>query len=68
MIKKADFNNAQNPLPIKYAIPPTLNTITDVALVGGGAFPQPGEISLSHNAHISKAIQYRSLDRDGWLG
>ena len=25
------------------------HTITDVALVGGGAFPQPGEISLSHN-------------------
>ena len=24
-------------------------TITDVALVGGGAYPQPGEISLSHN-------------------
>jgi len=27
----------------------TLYTITDVALVGGGAYPQPGEISLSHN-------------------
>ena len=26
-----------------------LYTITDVALVGGGAYPQPGEISLSHN-------------------
>lgn len=25
------------------------HTISDVALVGGGAFPQPGEISLSHN-------------------
>ncbi len=24
-------------------------TLTDVALVGGGAYPQPGEISLSHN-------------------
>ncbi len=24
-------------------------SITDVALVGGGAYPQPGEISLSHN-------------------
>ena len=22
---------------------------TDVALVGGGAYPQPGEISLSHH-------------------
>ena len=25
------------------------HTISDVALVGGGVFPQPGEISLSHN-------------------
>ncbi|MDB5272713.1 MAG: ch1I [Chitinophagaceae bacterium] len=25
------------------------HTISDVALVGGGGFPQPGEISLSHN-------------------
>ena len=25
------------------------HTISDVALVGGGAFPQPGEIFLSHN-------------------
>jgi len=25
------------------------HTISDVALVGGGAIPQPGEISLSHN-------------------
>jgi len=24
-------------------------TFADVALVGGGAYPQPGEISLSHN-------------------
>lgn len=27
----------------------TLDRVTDVALVGGGAYPQPGEISLSHN-------------------
>lgn len=27
----------------------TLERATDVALVGGGAYPQPGEISLSHN-------------------
>jgi magnesium chelatase family protein len=26
------------------------HTISDVALVGGGGFPQPGEISLAHNA------------------
>jgi magnesium chelatase family protein len=25
------------------------HTISDVALVGGGSFPQPGEISLAHN-------------------
>jgi len=25
------------------------HTISDVALVGGGTFPQPGEISLAHN-------------------
>jgi len=25
------------------------NTIRDVALVGGGGIPQPGEISLAHN-------------------
>ena len=28
---------------------PTSNYISDVALVGGGQYPQPGEISLSHN-------------------
>ncbi|THD67675.1 ATP-binding protein [Robertkochia marina] len=27
----------------------TFNTNSDVALVGGGSYPQPGEISLSHN-------------------
>jgi len=27
----------------------TKHTITDVALVGGGTYPQPGEISLAHN-------------------
>jgi magnesium chelatase family protein len=25
------------------------HTISDIALVGGGAFPQPGEISMAHN-------------------
>lgn len=28
---------------------PTFKIITDVALVGGGSYPQPGEISLAHN-------------------
>ena len=27
----------------------TINSISDVALVGGGTHPQPGEISLAHN-------------------
>jgi magnesium chelatase family protein len=25
------------------------HTISDIALVGGGSYPQPGEISLAHN-------------------
>lgn len=29
--------------------PPSRNIISDVALVGGGGNPQPGEISLAHN-------------------
>jgi len=28
---------------------PKFNTVSDVALVGGGSNPQPGEISLAHN-------------------
>jgi len=28
------------------------HTISDVALVGGGGFPQPGEISLAHNGVV----------------
>ena len=30
------------------------HTISDVALVGGGAYPQPGEISLAHNGAPSR--------------
>jgi len=36
-------------LPRTYNKTTTLDRVTDVALVGGGAYPQPGEISLSHN-------------------
>lgn len=31
------------------------HTISDVALVGGGGIPQPGEISLAHNGEIGRA-------------
>jgi magnesium chelatase family protein len=32
-----------------FNLTPSLDTISDVALVGGGNYPQPGEISLAHN-------------------
>src|SRR5580704_14034201 len=34
---------------LKNIITPSFDIVTDVALVGGGGFPQPGEISLAHN-------------------
>ena len=37
------------PKKLKHIILLPNHTFTDVALVGGGQYPQPGEISLSHN-------------------
>ena len=41
--------NAQMPLIINRPFRYPHHTISDVALVGGGANPKPGEISLAHN-------------------
>ncbi len=54
-----------------------MNSVEYVTLVDGVSYLQSEEISPSPNAflyldqlknhRISKAIQYRSLDREGWL-
>jgi magnesium chelatase family protein len=43
------FNSGLNGLMNRRPFRAPHHTISDVALVGGGAYPQPGEISLSHN-------------------
>lgn len=45
VVGKADNRGLMNHRPFRNPH----HTISDVALVGGGAYPQPGEISLSHN-------------------
>lgn len=45
----AGILNSDTPLLVERPFRNPHHTISDVALVGGGNYPQPGEISLAHN-------------------
>jgi len=49
MMRKKDSNGMASALIVQRPFRSPHHTITDVALVGGGNNPQPGEISLAHN-------------------
>ena len=49
MMRKKDSNGMASALIVQRPFRSPHHTITDVALVGGGTNPQPGEISLAHN-------------------
>lgn len=45
----AGMTDRQNPLLCRRPFRAPHHTVSSVALVGGGAYPRPGEISLAHN-------------------
>ena len=49
MSRRKEQNGMTSALIVQRPFRSPHHTITDVALVGGGSNPQPGEISLSHN-------------------
>ena len=49
MSRRKEENGMASALIVQRPFRSPHHTVTDVALVGGGSTPQPGEISLSHN-------------------
>ena len=49
MSRRKEENGMASALIVRRPFRSPHHTVTDVALVGGGSNPQPGEISLSHN-------------------
>jgi magnesium chelatase family protein len=49
MSRRKEENGMTSALIVRRPFRSPHHTVTDVALVGGGSNPQPGEISLSHN-------------------